>query len=147
SVYRPVGDIPGVPAGLFENSAARLATSDQLTSQGAPGSGDPQDFMFEGVVYRPGLGLHWKGSVPTGMVRLAAGGRIGVGGSHLRYMRFLDDFPVHPISNLWRDTGTGQFTEAKLYAVQTNTKVIERCVLMTTDPGDLVLDPTCGSGT
>ncbi len=62
-------------------------------------------------------------------------------------MRFIDDFPVIPFSNVWTDTGTGSFTEDKVYVVQTNTKVIERCLLMTTDPGDLVLDPTCGSGT
>jgi len=62
-------------------------------------------------------------------------------------VRFLDDFPVIPFSNVWTDTGTGSFTEDKVYVVQTNTKVIQRCVLMTSDPGDLVLDPTCGSGT
>ena len=59
----------------------------------------------------------------------------------------LDDFPVYPIDSLWTDTGVSGFSETKMYVVQTNTKVIERCILMTTDPGDLVLDPTCGSGT
>src|SRR5207237_2497421 len=57
------------------------------------------------------------------------------------------DCRVIPFSNVWTDTGTGSFTEEKVFVVQTNTKVIERCILMTTDPGDLVLDPTCGSGT
>ena len=73
--------------------------------------------------------------------------RIALSGRSLRYIRYIDDFPVYPINNLWQDTGTGQFTESKVYVVQTNTKVIERCILMTTDPGDLVFDPTCGSGT
>ncbi len=63
------------------------------------------------------------------------------------YVRYLDDFPPLPITNVWTDTGTGGFSDDKVYVVQTNTKVIERCMLMCTDPGDLVLDPTCGSGT
>src|SRR5207245_3532177 len=58
-----------------------------------------------------------------------------------------DDFAVTPLQNIWDDTGTGQFTEDRIYVVQTSTKAAERCLLMTTDPGDLVLDPTCGSGT
>src|SRR5207245_4975142 len=58
-----------------------------------------------------------------------------------------DDFPWRSRNSMWSDTQTGQFTDDKLYVVQTNTKVIERCLLMATDPGDLVLDPTCGSGT
>ena len=65
----------------------------------------------------------------------------------LQYLRYLDDFPVAEYANVWTDTATGAFTEDKIFVVQTNTKVIERCMLLTTDPGDLVLDPTCGSGT
>jgi adenine-specific DNA-methyltransferase len=65
----------------------------------------------------------------------------------LSYVRFIDDFSVSPITDLWTDTQTGAFTDDKTYVVQTNTKVVERCILMATDPGDLVLDPTCGSGT
>ncbi|MDE0717048.1 MAG: DNA methyltransferase [Rhodospirillaceae bacterium] len=65
----------------------------------------------------------------------------------IQYVRFLEDFSVSKFSNVWTDTQTGAFTDDKIYVVQTNTKVIERCILMTTDPGDLVLDPTCGSGT
>ena len=81
------------------------------------------------------------------MKALAAAGRLGISGATLRYKRFIDDFPVKGASNLWTDTSTGSFTESKTYVVQTNTKVIERCLLMTTDSGDLVIDPTCGSGT
>ena len=68
-------------------------------------------------------------------------------GSTARYRRMLDDFPVYPLVDLWTDTGISGFADKKVYVVQTNPKVIERCILMTTDPGDLVLDPTCGSGT
>ena len=68
-------------------------------------------------------------------------------GKTLRYVRFLDDFNIFPHSNLWTDTTTSGFSDPKVYVVQTNRTVIERCLLMTTDPGDLVLDPTCGAGT
>jgi adenine-specific DNA-methyltransferase len=67
--------------------------------------------------------------------------------SQLRYIRYLVDFPLFPMTNRWADTGIATFAEEKLYVVQTYPKVIQRCLLMTTDPGDLVLDPTCGSGT
>jgi adenine-specific DNA-methyltransferase len=81
------------------------------------------------------------------MQRLIERGRVLKSGNSLAYKRMIDDFPAQVIGNLWTDTGTGSFTEAKLYVVQTSVKVPQRCLLMTTDPGDLVLDPTCGSGT
>ena len=65
----------------------------------------------------------------------------------LTYVRFLEDFPLATFSEVWIDTQTGAFTDPKIYVVQTNLKIVERCLLMTTDPGDLVLDPTCGGGT
>jgi adenine-specific DNA-methyltransferase len=65
----------------------------------------------------------------------------------LRYVRYLEDFPVARFNNVWTDTQSSAFTDDQVYVVQTNSKVIERCVLMATDSGDLVLDPTCGSGT
>lgn len=80
------------------------------------------------------------------MERLAEAGRLHVARNSLRYRRFADDFPYQELGNIWTDTITGSFTDEKLYVVQTNPKVIERCVLLTTDPGDLVVDPTCGSG-
>jgi len=83
----------------------------------------------------------------SGMTRLGAAGRIHVARNSIQYVRKLDDFAVSEVSELWTDTGTGSFTDDKLYIVQTGIKTIQRCVLMTTDPGDLVLDPTCGSGT
>src|SRR5207244_10432292 len=62
-------------------------------------------------------------------------------------VRFIDDFRVFPTNNVWNDTGASGFGDDKIYVVQTISKIVERCLLMTTDPGDLVLDPTCGSGT
>ena len=69
-------------------------------------------------------------------------------GKSIRYVRFLDDFSVYPRTNVWLDVGGVQSrTDPKIYVVQTATEAIKRCILMATDPGDLVLDPTCGSGT
>jgi adenine-specific DNA-methyltransferase len=141
-LYKPVERISGAPVRLSE--PGRLAMSADLTSQGA--SSTPQTFEYEGREWRPPPGLHWKTSV-DGLQRLAAAGRIAVAKNSLRYIRYLDDFPVLPQNNVWLDTGTGNFTDRKVFVVQTNTKVIEKCLLMSTDPGDLVLDPTCGSGT
>jgi adenine-specific DNA-methyltransferase len=122
----------------------RVYSQDNLNSQGA--AKEPQPFEYEGRTFLPSANNHWKTTV-EGMQRLAALRRIEVSGDSLRYVRFYDDMPVSPMSNIWLDTGTGSFTEPKVYAVQTNTKVVGRCIAMTTDPGDLVFDPTCGSGT
>jgi adenine-specific DNA-methyltransferase len=88
----------------------------------------------------------WKTN-RTGMERLKQADRLLSTGNTLSYVRYIDDFPAVPFTNLWEDTQASGFGDSKTYVVQTNTKVIERCLLMTTDPGDLVLDPTCGSGT
>jgi len=100
--------------------------------------------VVDGKEYWPRTG-GWKTNL-EGMARLRLANRLIVTGSSLNYVRFLDDFPAFPLTNLWDDTQSGSGMD-KVYVVQTNTKVIERCVLMSTDPGDLVLDPTCGSGT
>ena len=116
----------------------------QLTSLLSDGeTKTPQDFEFRGKVYRPRPGTHWKTTV-AGLKRLQEQSRIEVMGSVLRYRRFLDDFPVIPVTDHWESMQVGIGLS---YVVQTATQVIERCLLMTTDPGDLVLDPTCGSGT
>ena len=81
------------------------------------------------------------------MKRLGLANRLTGLGKTLSYVRFIDDFQVFPISNVWEDTVTSGFADKKTYVVQTSPTVIERCLLMTTDPGDLVLDPTCGGGT
>jgi adenine-specific DNA-methyltransferase len=121
---------------------ARIYALDNLTSQRPPG-----DFPieFEGKIYRPARG-YWK-TGEEGMVKLKAAKRLEPSGSYLRYVRYLNDFPVFPLNNFWTDTTIAGFASEKLYCVQTTPKVIQRCLLMTTDPGDLVLDPTCGSGT
>ena len=124
---------------------ARLYTPGDVQSQGA--SSESQPFKYEGKTYTPTGNSHWKANYPTGMQRLASAGRLHVAKNSLRYRRFLDDFPYQVRTNLWTDTGSGNFTDDKIFVVQTNTKVVERCILLTTDPGDLVLDPTCGSGT
>jgi adenine-specific DNA-methyltransferase len=113
-----------------------------LLSKGS--AGVDQTFEFEGKKYKPNPNSHWKAQYPNGMKRLADQKRIVLSGNTLRYKRYFDDFPVFPINNVWAE----QLSEQnKSYAVQTSGKVIERAVLMTTDPGDIVLDPTCGSGT
>lgn len=124
---------------------ARLYKPDNIVSQGA--SSEPQPFEYEGKTYNPPENSHWKANYPAGMQKLALGGRLHVARNSLQYRRFPEDFPFEEIGNVWTDTRTGNFTDEKVYVVQTATKVIERCLLMTTDPGDLVLDPTCGSGT
>jgi adenine-specific DNA-methyltransferase len=119
---------------------------DNIISQGR--AKEPQPFVFRGKTYDSwGKNSHWKASYPTGMERLARAGRIHVAENSIRYVRFHTDFAIGVHGNVWTDTGSGSFTDDKVYVVQTNTKVIERCLLMATDPGDLVLDPTCGSGT
>ncbi len=125
---------------------ARVFRPDNLTSSRPAGEADVQKFGFRGQTFTPGKGT-FKTEI-IGLTRLGKADRLWpTSQGTVQYVRFLDDFPVIPFSNVWTDTGTGSFTEEKVYVVQTNTKVIERCIQMTTDPGDLVLDPTCGSGT
>jgi adenine-specific DNA-methyltransferase len=130
---------------------ARIFRLDNITSQSAgrdKGEGAASWFPveLEGQVFRPTLQNRWKTN-EEGMRRLVAARRtVGVGKT-LTYVRYMNDFPVFPVNNLWDDTVTSGFAETKTYVVQTSTKVVERCLLMATDPGDLVLDPTCGSGT
>jgi adenine-specific DNA-methyltransferase len=121
---------------------ARLYRQDNIVSQRPPG-----DFPvpFQGRVIRPITG-YWK-TGQEGMERLIRGGRIELRGKMLSYVRFFDDYPVARRSNYWGDTKFSSRSEEKNYVVQTSERVIERCILMATDPGDLVLDPTCGSGT
>lgn len=124
---------------------SRIYRPDNLSSQGS--ANVSQDFEFEGKIYTPSKNSHWKANYPTGMERLKELRRIHPTPNSLQYIRYFDDFPCQEISNLWNDTSTGSFLEEKRYVVQSGTKAVQRCLLMTTDPGDLVLDPTCGSGT
>lgn len=123
----------------------KLYSPDSILSSGS--SSQDQTFEYRGKKYSPGPNSHWKAMFPDGMKKLAYANRLHVAINSIRYVRFTSDFPWASYNNVWTDTMTGQYTDDKIYVVQTNTKVIERCLLMTTDPGDLVLDPTCGSGT
>ncbi len=124
----------------------RVYRHDNLTSQGVSPS-TTVSFDFEGQAFHPGANRHWT-TDPSSLRRLADARRLAAPTPNsLTYVRYLDDFPVAELTTVWTDTQTGAFTDPKIYVVQTNTKVVGRCVLMTTDPGDLVLDPTCGSGT
>lgn len=130
-----------IPAG------AAIYRHDNAYSQGRASA--PQPFTFQGHDFDPWpKNSHWKCQYPDGVQRLGRADRLALPTpKSVSYVRFLNDFSVQSMANVWLDTQTGAFTDDKVYVVQTNTKVIERCILMATDPGDLVLDPTCGSGT
>ena len=129
-----------IPAG------ARPYMPDNIISQGRAKA--PQPFEFHGKTYDSwSKNSHWQASHPIGMTRRGRANRIHVAENSIRYVRFHTDFDAGVHSNVWTDTGSGNFTDDKIYIVQTNTKVVERCLLMATDPGDLVIDPSCGSST
>jgi adenine-specific DNA-methyltransferase len=117
--------------------------ADNIVSSGASKVTLP--IFFEGKEYYPSAGSHWKTTI-EGMNNLVKKGRVVSNGNRLAYKRYDDDFPWMPFDNVWSDTIIGTFSD-KHYVVQTPILPIQRCILMTTDPGDLVLDPTCGSGT
>lgn len=130
---------------------ARVYRIDNLTSQSVgrqKGEGAASWFPveFEGRMIRPSDKVRWKTN-EQGMSRLKIAGRLEASQSGLYYIRYFEDFPVFPASDMWTDTGIAGFTSDKTYVVETSPKVVERCLLMATDAGDLVLDPTCGSGT
>ena len=100
-------------------------------------------FDFSGKKFRLPANRQWSTTLPN-MMRVGKAGRIYAGGNTPRFIRFLDDHPVTELTNLWTDVMGAQDV---IYVVQTNPRIVQRCILMTTDPGDLVLDPTCGSGT
>jgi len=119
---------------------ARLYTTDNTASQG----NQPVPYTFRNETYVSG----WKTTAPTGLDRLNKSNRLSPMKSVLRYIRYLSDFESYELNNVWIDIGGIQSrTDAKVYVVQTATEAIKRCILMTTKPGDLVVDPTCGSGT
>jgi len=123
-------------------------TDDNPTSQGEGAATD--NFDYCGMSFHPGKGNHWKAPLPHGMRRLSRARRFYITPKgKIRYIRYFSDFNQRPVTNAWFDIAGAVQDRAdpKVYVVQTSNKIIERCVLMTTDPGDLVLDPTCGSGT
>ena len=139
-----------VQPGLITNDV-RIYRQDNLTSQSIgrdKGEGAASWFQVdvEGLAFKPSLANRWKTN-ERGMQRLHCSRRLEKRGASLSYVRFLNDYPAMPIANYWDDVKFSSRSEDKSYIVQTSARVIERCILMTTDPGDLVLDPTCGSGT
>jgi adenine-specific DNA-methyltransferase len=133
-------------------TGARVYRQDNLTSQSVgrdKGEGAASWFPVRvaGQEVRPSMKVRWKTN-ETGMERLLRADRVELTSNTLAYVRFLDDFSATTINNAWVDIGGIQSrADPKVYVVQTPTTLISRCVLMTTDAGDLVLDPTCGSGT
>jgi adenine-specific DNA-methyltransferase len=131
-------DLSLLPAG------SKLFLMSPLSSAGP--SSNPFDFTFEGATYTCDLGSHWK-TTANGLSKLRFSDRLNAAGKRIYYVRYLDDFAVSPFDNVWADTVAGGYSWSSIYVVQTSAKVIQRCLLTATDPGDLVLDPTCGSGT
>jgi adenine-specific DNA-methyltransferase len=133
-------------AGRPANS--RLFAPDPLESAGmgrekGEGAASWFEVLVNGRPFRPTTQTRWKTN-EVGMERLRKADRLIPQSTRLRFLKYLDDFPVSSISNIWTDLAGAA---DKIYVVQTNAKIVERCMLMTTDPGDLTLDPTCGSGT
>ena len=124
----------------------KILAHDTLYSSGAPSNLDEQAFSYKQYNLKCPDNNHWK-TTRLGLIRLYHANRFLLSGKTLRYKRYWDDFPVMDMENLWADTGRSGFSDKKRYVVETTPRVIERCILMATDPGDLVLDPTCGSGT
>ena len=132
-----------------DGTSSRLSTIERddfgaypLTSDGIR-STSTCDFEFEGRIFHPGKLAHWK-VVPSDLARVGRAGRIVAQKSQIRLKYFHEDYPVTRLGDYWNDVGGAT---GKVYVVQTSPKLVERCIMMTTDPGDLVLDPTCGSGT
>ncbi len=122
---------------------AKYARIDPLTSNRPAKEHEKIPFNFESDTYLPAAGRTWS-TTEGGLSLLSKSSRIYSTGNQLCYVRCFDDFPATPLGNLWEDVAG---KTDKIYVVQTFEKIIERCILMSTDPGDLVLDPTCGSGT
>ncbi len=151
SAYDKVELSNGTRRGLTKEESNRIAIIPQgskiysladLSSKGS--ASELQPYEFKGKTYYPPSGKHWAANYPHGMELLEKNNRIEITGNTLRYVRYFDDFSVQELNNMWLE----QLSEQnKTYVVQTSEKVIQRCLLMTTDPGDLVFDPTCGSGT
>lgn len=143
--FRYLRGVDGITCRVATSEIVSPDTAYQSVSFTKPGPGRKFDFLFQGNHYTSGH--RWWGTTYEGMERIRKAARIIVSGKTIRFLRAWSDYPASIIDNVWTDTGTGGFLEPKIYVVQTLEKVIQRCILMTTDPGDLVLDPTCGSGT
>jgi adenine-specific DNA-methyltransferase len=140
----PIGEMDDLSK--HDRDGARHYCLEDLTSRGAGGD-TVFPFEFGNDEHLPARGRHWRTHL-DGLKKLALISRIEMLGTLPRFVKFLDDFSLFQLNNIWTDVSTGGFGDRrKQYVVETNAKIVQRCVLMTTDPGDLVLDPTCGSGT
>ena len=147
--YRPDGTLRSLESSEVTQVDAiatriRVAAANPLTSQSASET-TLFDYNFEASIFKPGKG-GWKTNL-SGMEHLRKASRLHGIGKTLRFIRPIRDFDVQSYNDIWDDTRQSGFGDTKLYVVQTASRVIQRCILMATDPGDLVLDPTCGSGT
>ena len=135
------------PEQIMNGRAFRLSdmTSQSIGRTKGEGSASWFGVQIQGREMKPSGQVRWKTN-EKGMQRLLCADRLEPGQNSLNYVRFIDDYPAMPIRNVWTDVGSSLGSD-KLYVVQTSNKIIERCILMASDPGDLVLDPTCGSGT
>jgi adenine-specific DNA-methyltransferase len=130
---------------LLVKKRAKVFRLDQITSQ--TGSETTRfTYAFNGKLFKPAGSRGWS-TTKDGLDKLRDLKRLEAPAGILCFVRYFYDYPVSPINNIWSDTASGGFADEKIYVVQSSTKAIQRCILMTTDPGDLVLDPTCGSGT
>ncbi len=130
------GEIPIPPGRRFQTSP--------MMSDGK--AKEDQTFHFQDKDFKPSKNSHWKVALAS-MPKIALSGRLYPVGNTLTFKKYLDQSPYTPLTPIWLDTMESTFAVQRTYVVQTSQRVIERCILMTTDPGDLVLDPTCGSGT
>ena len=144
--YNYIEDLEKV---LIDYPSAKFFRPDPLQSGGTR-KNQSLPFEFKGKVFSPNINSCWKTTVKTGdekipgMTQLANKNRLVIVGNGLYYRRYYNDFKYKELSNWWDNLGGAS---NPIYVVQTNTEIVKRCLLMTTDPGDLVLDPTCGSGT
>ncbi|MEO0368613.1 MAG: site-specific DNA-methyltransferase [Pseudomonadota bacterium] len=132
-----------------ELEGGKIFRVDNIISQGSS-ENTIRTFDFQEETFDCGAGNHWKTNPEFGMPRLGKANRIAVSKKgKLGYIRYFNDYSISKLSNIWTDIGGSvqSRSDPKVYVVQTGTSLVERCILMTTDPGDLVLDPTCGSGT
>jgi adenine-specific DNA-methyltransferase len=144
--YAKVGEDEDYGMYRLKDADGRRYRIDNLTGQNNYVRSCLFEYKYKGRSYTTPPSRQWKTTI-EGMRRLESKGRLEASGNGLYYKRYLDDFAVRPLTERWLDTASGGFTDQKLYVVQTNQKIVQRCMLMSTDPGDLVLDPTCGSGT
>lgn len=138
---QPLSNVQKKDSSLIGSEFKRFRI-DNLTK---PGPGAKYEYIINGQSFLPGK--RWWGTTVQGLTKVGKAQRIQINNKSIYYVRYWNDFPYRTITNLWSDTAAGGFAEDRLYVVQTSQKTIERCLLLSTFPGDLVLDITCGSGT